>query len=119
VAVAVVTFEAGPLARAYVEDTDLAWPLLVDTERSLYQAYGMLHASFWEVWGPRVWVAYARALLRGQRLRASQGDVTQRGGNVLVDPAGRVRLHHVGRDSADRPEVSALLEAVDATPANL
>ena len=37
------------MAQAYARDTDLAWPLLVDESRELYQAYDMLHASFWEL----------------------------------------------------------------------
>jgi hypothetical protein len=112
VKVAVVTFEAGPLARAYAEETGLPWPILVDGERALYHGYGMLHASRWDVWGPRTWKAYLRALLGGERLHPSSGDVYQRGGDVLVDPAGVVRLHHVGNDPADRPPVEAILALV-------
>lgn len=112
VRVAVVTFEAGLLARAYVEDTGLTWPLLVDEDRGLYRAFDMLEASAWDVWGPRTWWAYLRALAAGQRLHASEGDVNQRGGDVLIDPSGIVRLCHVGPGPADRPEVSALLEVV-------
>ncbi len=110
--VVVVTFEAGLLARAYVEDTGLRWPLLVDRDRSLYRAYSMLEASFWDLWGPSTWIAYARELLRGRQLVASSGDAFQRGGDVLVDPEGIVRLHHVGTGPADRPEPATLLAAV-------
>jgi len=42
VRVAVITFEAGFLARAYIEDTGLRWPLSIDTKRDLFNAYGML-----------------------------------------------------------------------------
>ena len=112
VAVAVVTFEIGALARAYVEETSLRWPLLVDETRSLYRAYDMLDASFWQVWGPRTWVAYAKAMVGGARPKPATDDVSQRGGDVLVDPAGIVRLHHVGGGPADRPAVQTLLAAV-------
>ena len=104
-----VTFEAGVLARAYVEDTDLRWPLLVDEDRGVYQAFDMLAASWWDVWGPRTWLAYGRLLLRGERLARSEGDTSQRGGDVLIDPLGVVRLHHVGDGPADRPEVATIL----------
>jgi hypothetical protein len=114
VAVAVVTFEAGFLARQYVEDSGLVWPLLVDEKRELYQGYGMLSASFWDIWGPKTWWAYLKAVLHGQKLRQSQGDVSQRGGDVLIDPEGFVRLHHVGEGPADRPSVAQLLAAIRA-----
>lgn len=112
VAVAVVTFEAGFLARQYVEESGLVWPLLVDEKRELYRGYGMLAASFWDIWGPKTWWAYGKAILHGQRLQQSQGDISQRGGDVLIDPSGTVRLHHVGQGPADRPSLAQLLERV-------
>ena len=112
VAVAVVTFEAGFLARKYVEESGLVWPLLVDEKRELYRGYGMLAASFWDIWGLKTWWAYGKVILHGQRLQQSQGDISQRGGDVLIDPSGTVRLHHVGQGPADRPSVAQLLERV-------
>ncbi len=114
VAVLVVTFEAGFLARAYVEDTRLAWPLVVDESRVLYAAYGMLRGRAWDIWGPATWLAYARSLARGGALRRATGDVSQLGGDVLIDPDGIVRVHHVGSGPADRPSVESLLAVVRA-----
>ena len=110
--VAVVTFDADAMARAYVADTELTWPLLIDEDRTLYAAYGMLHARFLDIWGPQTIVAYLRAIIAGMRPAAPGRDVNQRGGDVLVDPQGIVRLHHVGRGPADRPSVEALLDVV-------
>jgi hypothetical protein len=107
---AVVTFEAGFLARAYVEETGLPWPLLVDGKRELYHAYGMLEASFREIWGPATLWVYLKEVLRGNRPGKSSGDISQRGGDVLIDPTGIVRLHHIGRTPAHRPPVDAILQ---------
>jgi AhpC/TSA antioxidant enzyme len=112
VEVAVVTFEAGPLALGYAEETSLQWPLLVDADRALYREYGMLSASLADVWGPATWWAYLKAILGGERLKKSEGDLYQRGGDVLVDPAGVIRLHHVGKGPADRPSVDEILARV-------
>ncbi len=112
VAVAVVTFEAGFLARQYVEESGLVWPLLVDEKRELYRGYGMLAASFWDIWGPKTWLAYGKALLSGQQLQQSQGDISQRGGDVLIDPEGMVRLHHVGEGPADRPSLTLIMKTI-------
>ena len=110
VAIVVVTFEHDYFARRYVEETRLAWPLLVDDRREVYRSYGMLAASFWDVWGPATWRAYLAALRQGQTLQKGAGDIFQRGGDVLIDPDGIVRLHHVGAGPADRPPVAALLK---------
>jgi len=73
----------------------------------------MLSASFWEIWGPKTWWAYLKEILKGEKLRKSEGDIAQRGGDVLIDPDGIVTLHHIGVGPADRPPVERLLQAID------
>ena len=113
--VAVVTFEKSFFARAYVEKTGLQWPLLVDEKRSLYRAYGMLNAGLSDLWGPSTWWAYMKEFIKGKLPKKPTGDVNQRGGDVLVDPAGIVRMHHIGKGPADRPSVAAILRRVERT----
>jgi hypothetical protein len=110
--VVVVTFAYDYLARTYVEDTGLTWSLLVDSDRQVYRSYGMLTASFWDIWGPKTWLAYGRELLKGRKLEKSEDDIYQRGGDILIDPAGIVRLHHVGNGPADRPPVDRILGVI-------
>ncbi len=112
--IVVVTFENISLARRYVEETRLPWPLLLDENRELYGNYGMHSASFWDVWGPKTWWVYIEQLMKGQRLKKSAGDIFQRGGDVLIDPAGIVRFHHVGRGPADRPAAGTILGKISA-----
>jgi hypothetical protein len=114
VRIVVVTFENDFLARVYVEETGLSWPLLVDDTRETYRAYGMLSASFWDIWGPKTWWVYLKEILKGQRLKKSEGDISQRGGDVLIDPAGIVALHHVGAGPADRPAVESILKRISS-----
>ncbi len=111
--VLVITFEQTVFARHYVEDTKLQWPLLVDDTRELYRAYGMLRAGLLDLWGPATWLAYMKEMIRGRLPRRPTGDVNQRGGDVLVDPAGIVRFHHVGKGPADRPPATALLRLAE------
>ena len=113
VKVVVVTFEAGYFARAYINDTGLPWPLLADTTRELYRAYGMLEAGFWDIWGPRTWWAYLKELLCGRLPKKSEGDISQRGGDVLIDVGGVVRFHHVGEGPGDRPSARSILGVLD------
>lgn len=107
-----VTFESDFFARQYAAETGLKWLFLVDEQRAAYRHYDMLEASFWDLWGPRSWWVYMKELLKGQKLHQATGDVHQRGGDVLIDPDGIVRLHHVGRGPADRPSVEEMLEIV-------
>jgi hypothetical protein len=116
VKIAVIAFGNNYLARDYAEETSLAWPILVDGTRETYKSYGMLTASFWDVWGPNTWWAYLKELTKGEKLRKSGGDVYQRGGDVLIDPGGIVVLHHISAGPADRPPVEAILEKVQGAP---
>ncbi len=110
--VVVVTFEARERAEQYVHETGLEWPLLSDRERTLYTAYGMGRGRWSAIWGPATLWAYARLIVRGRRVRRPTGDVQQLGGDVLVDPTGRVALCHVGKGPADRPAVGTVLERI-------
>jgi hypothetical protein len=113
VQIVVVTFESNFLARRYVEDTSLNWPILVDETREMYRKYGMLTASLWDIWGPKTWWVYLREMMKGAKLIKSEGDIFQRGGDVLIDPAGIVSLHHIGAGPADRPPVERILQRID------
>ena len=45
----------------------------------------------------------------------TEGDIFQRGGDVLIDPTGIVALHHVGNGPADRPPVETILGKIPPT----
>jgi len=110
--VLVVTFEAAPMAELYVRGTGLRWPLVLDSSRSLYDAYGMSQGRWWAIWGPASWLAYGKLILRGRRVRRTSADVYQLGGDVLIDPGGAIVVHHVGDGPADRPALTDLLDPV-------
>lgn len=112
VAVVIVTFQHGPIVDAYIRQTGVGWPVLRDPSLALYRAYGMNRGRWWHIFGPPAWWVYAKLLARGRRLRMPSADVTQLGGDVLVDPNGIVRLHHVGKGPADRPAVQSLVDVV-------
>ena len=112
--VAVVTFESEYFARAYAEETQLPWPILLDTDRRLYRAYGMERGRWWDLAGPAATWAYLKLMFRGGRVRKAHDDVKQLGGDVIIDPQGIVRFHHVGNGPADRPPIDELLSVVHA-----
>jgi alkyl hydroperoxide reductase subunit AhpC len=108
----VVTFEAGYFAQQYVQETGITWPLLIDETKKVYHDYGMLTASFLDIWGPSSMWAYMKELCHGRLPKKSHGDIAQRGGDVLIDPQGIVRLHHVGKGPADRPPVAEIVNVL-------
>ena len=110
--ICVVTFDSKPVAQAYVRETNLVWPLLIDSGRSLYHAYGMGWGSAWQIYGPAAIWNYVKLLARGRRLRRPGSDVHQLGGDVLIDPSGIVRLHYVGAGPHDRPRIADLIAAI-------
>lgn len=112
VRIVIVTFENDYFARQYVAETGLSWPLLIDENRETYRHYDMLEASFFDLWSPKSGLVYMKELLKGQKLHLPTNDVNQRGGDVLIDPDGIVRLHHVGSGPADRPTVEVLLRSI-------
>jgi hypothetical protein len=107
-----VTFETERVASGFMFKTQLPWPLLIDTEKQLYSGYGMTKARFSDIWGLRTWKAYAKEMAKGQLPKKSNGDIYQRGGDILIDPKGVVRLHHVGAGPADRPSVESILALI-------
>ena len=114
VQVAVVTFDADFMALAYVKETQLPWPLLVDKDRELYRRYQMTRGGWWSIYGPLSIWRYIRLVLRHRRWHDPGSDYRQLGGDVLIDPEGIVRLHFVSSSPHDRPTPEAILDVVNA-----
>ena len=110
--VRIVTFDDDFMAKLYVKQTELEWPLLLDVDRQLYRGYHMEVGSWWSILNPVSIAKYVGLLLRGQRLQKSGSDYRQLGGDILVDAAGIVRLHHVSQNPHDRPAVDELLAVI-------
>lgn len=89
------------------------FPYYVDEEKKLYKYYGLFKAGFWDLWGVRTWVTYVHLLLKGWKIVKSTSDIYQRGGDVLIDPHGVIRLHHIGRGPADRPDPALICKLVE------
>lgn len=107
-----ISFEAADSVEKYLKDTNLEWPILRDEQKHLYHYFGMREASFWDLWGYRTWLAYFKELLQGRLPRKGDGDINQRGGDVLIDPEGLIRLHHIGKGPGDRPQIEFLLQVI-------
>ena len=86
--VLVVTFEAHPAARAYVEETGTRWPVISDESRSLYEAYGMGRARWRHLLGPSALLAYLREVARGPGV-VRRGAMVTAVQSAVRDPHGQ------------------------------
>ena len=109
--VAIVTFDSSVLARMYVEQTELDWPVLIDTDRRLYRSYGMERAGGWAIYGPASVWNYLKLMARGRWPGRPGRDFRQLGGDVLIDPESIIRFHFVSDSPHDRPTVEQILAA--------
>jgi hypothetical protein len=111
--IAVVTFAAPELLAVFEPELALGLPMFADRDRELYAALGFGRGSLARVWlDPRVWARYARLLAAGQRLRRTQEDTLQLGGDAVVDAEGRLAWIHRSRGPEDRPTIAALRRAL-------
>ena len=109
VSVLLVTFESRDSASAYIQETGISWPVIIDEQHDLYNRYDMDRAGFWDIWGVSTWWAYLKQLMKGNVPKSSSGDINRRGGDVLIDNKGIIQFHHVGTGPADRPSVDSIL----------
>jgi peroxiredoxin len=89
------------------------FPVLVDADRSSYEAWGLNRASFARIWlDPKVWKQYGRLLRSGERIRTMGTDTRQLGGDFIVDPQGVIAYSRPQRRD-DRPPVGRLLTVIE------
>ena len=109
--VVTLSFSAEQWARAWLQETQSPFPLLLDPERNAYRAYGLEH-SYLRSWNVRAISYYVRALLHGAKWRGIRGDSGQLGGDFVIDRQGIVRFAYTSHDPTDRPTVDQLLTAL-------
>lgn len=109
-----VTFEPPDRAASYLASHLLPFPLLSDPDRRLYAALGLGRGRWNDLWSPATLKSYVSGLLHGRLPAVPRGDVSQLGGDFVLDREGRVRFAHRGSTPSGRPDIPTLLEAVDA-----
>ena len=108
-----ISFDSEIMAKAYAEESGLPWPILLDSDQSLYQAYGMTRGSWWSIYGLSSICKYLSLMARGRKPGKPGKDWRQLGGDILIDPKGIVRLHYLSEGPHDRPSVETILSVVE------
>ena len=109
-----ISFGTESWARAFAEETQAPFPLLLDPELNAYRAYG-LRRSMLRTFAPATVWHYLKAMLQGRKVNLkSRGDPAQLGGDFLADRGGRLIWSHRSAQPADRPKIQQLLDRLDS-----
>jgi hypothetical protein len=100
-------------ARAFRDQSGIAFPLLVDAEREAYRAVELGSASYRHLLRPDNFAARRRARAAGHRQGRTGSNPLQLGGSFVLGPGDVDRYAHVSETFGDSAPVSALLAALD------
>ena len=108
--VVAITF-SDAVSAAYLQYTQrVSFPLLLDSTRRAYRAFGMTDGSLRDALGPRILVQQLRQIPNGQLPYIPPGaNLTQLVGSVIVDTAGMIRFHHLALPIDHYPTVEQYL----------
>lgn len=100
------------LARAFVEDYAIPYPVLIDPEAHAARAVALRHMSFLGMFHPASWAGTRRAWRAGHRIGTAGRRVTQLGSSFVVGPGPELRYAHRDAHSADHAPLEELLAAL-------
>ncbi len=109
-----ISFADERWGRAFLEETETPFSLLLDPQLEVYRAYGLGRSALRSYSPSTIWT-YLKAMATGRKVRMTpQGDPHQMGGDFLVGADRRLILARPSRTPADRPDVAQLLAALDS-----
>ena len=111
--VKVFTFDTRERAQDYRVSRNVSWPLVLDAEKVLYEAYRLQKSSWIGLYNPRSIGRYLAIMFRGVMPGKPGKNLAQLGGDVLIDPDGVIRVHHVCKSPHDRPSIESVLAIVE------
>jgi AhpC/TSA antioxidant enzyme len=100
-------------ARAFRDESGIAFPLLVDTEREAYRAAELRSATFRHLLRWDNFAARRRARAAGHRQGRTGQNIFQLGGSFVFGPGDVDRYVHASETFGDTAPVSLLLAALD------
>jgi AhpC/TSA antioxidant enzyme len=113
----VVISQGKPQVLAHFEKRNgFLFPVLGDPDRVAYKAFGLERVRWWTFLFPWVLWGYLVRILTGTlpKMPYQSEDVTQLGGDFLLDQTGKVLWSFRSADPSRRPSVDEMLKAVNA-----
>jgi hypothetical protein len=113
----VVISQGKPAVLAHFEKRNgFPFPVLGDPDRAVYKAFGLERVWWFAFLFPWVLWGYVKRVFTGTPVRMPylSEDVTQLGGNFLLDQTGKVLWSFKSGDPSLRPTVEQMLKAITA-----
>ena len=113
----VVVSQGKPQVLAHFEKRNgFPFPVLGDPDRVAYKAFGLERVQWWTFLFPWVLWGYLVRIVTGTmpKMPYQSEDVSQLGGDFLLDQTGKVLWSFQSRDPSRRPSVEAMLKAINA-----
>ena len=108
----VVIVMATPMQAApVVEKLRFPFTVLCDPEQIAYQHFEIPRGRPWQYLGPKMWLAGARAVVRGG-MGKPLNDITQMHGTLVIDTDGEVIYRRHGEHSADYITAAEVISAL-------
>jgi AhpC/TSA antioxidant enzyme len=112
----IISFGTFPAVQQWLRETCGDFTVLLDRERSVYNAYE-LERSYWRSRNLKTRWVYFKAWLAGGKTHNSHGDDTsQLGGDFIVDKNGLLRFIYPSHDPTDRPSADDLIDVLTRLP---
>jgi len=102
------------MARAFVEDYRIPFPVLIDAEARAAEAVRIRSLSFLGMFHPASYAGTRRAWRAGHRIGAAGRRVTQLGSTFVLGPGPVLLYEHRDAHSADHAPMEKVLAALGA-----
>ena len=101
-----------PMARAFVEDYRIPYPVLIDADARAATAATIGRMSFLGMFTPASYPGTIRAWRAGHRIGMSGDRVTQLAASFVVGPGPTLYYEHRNEHGADHPPLDEVLAAL-------
>ena len=100
------------MARAFVEDYRIPYPVLIDADAQAAKAATIGRMSFLGMFTPASYPGTIRAWRAGHRIGTSGSRVTQLAASFVVGPGSTLYFEHRNKHGADHPPLEDVLAAL-------
>jgi hypothetical protein len=101
-------------ARAFVEQEEIPFLVLVDDDAAAARAASVRKVNFFKLLGPGTWRATRKTWQDGYRIHKSGKRVNQLGATFVIGPGPTVHYTHIDDDSTDHAPLEDVIAL--ATP---
>jgi peroxiredoxin len=100
------------VARAFVEDYRIPYPVLVDADARAARIAAIERVPFWQLFHPASYAGTRRAWRAGHRIGASGKRVDQLGATFVLGPGPALCYEHRDAHSADHAPLAEVLASL-------